>query len=213
MCHDCTMNDFAEMNKRFRTRLFDTLNQHQPFTGKPIYPYASVLVPILLDAEPEVLLTVRAEHLTSHPGEVSFPGGMNEDTDIDWVDTAFRETREEVGVARECFEHAGQLSAVVSKKGYKVYPVVGLAQRSLSIEANEEEISEVFTVPWHFFAKTAPELRPAFRGADEFFIPHFYYEDKHIWGLTAMVLLELVNLLEGTEWPVPDFSKLAHLRG
>lgn len=195
-------------SRQFKKQLEDALRSHQPTTGNETAPYAAVLVPLLLQEEPEVLLTVRAHNLNSHPGEVSFPGGMSEASDSNLFGTALRETEEEVGVAPHLFEPLGQLSTVVSKAGHRVYPVVATSEHRLTLVPSPDEIDEIFTVPWHFFASETPELKKISRGQAEFFMPHYYYEDKHIWGLTAMVLLELINLLEGTDWPVPDFSRL-----
>ncbi|TCS41982.1 NUDIX hydrolase [Reinekea marinisedimentorum] len=192
----------------FRQKLITSLDQHRPRIVPQASSYAAVLVPMLLGDEPEVLLTVRAAHLKSHPGEVSFPGGMSEQVDASRLHTALRETHEEVGIAPHLFKSVGQLSTVVSRAGFQVFPIVGVADEPVNTTANDDEIAEIFTVPWQFFAQEAPELKKVTRGSMELYIPHFYYQDKHIWGLTAMVLLELINLVEGTQWPVPDFSKL-----
>lgn len=193
----------------FRNKLVASLDEHSPRIVEQASPYAAVLVPFLLADEPEVLLTVRAAHLKSHPGEVSFPGGMSELADQSRAQTALRETHEEVGIAPHLFESVGQLSTVVSRAGFQVFPFVGVADAPVVTKANEDEIAEIFTVPWQFFAQQEPELQKLSRGSLEIYMPHYYYQGKHIWGLTAMVMLELINLVEGTDWPVPDFSKLA----
>jgi hypothetical protein len=69
----------------------------------------------------------------------------------------------------------------------------------------------MFKVPWTFFLEQTPKLERVYRHGISFEIPHYYFEDKHIWGLTAMILLEMLNLVEGTQWPVPKFSDAAQL--
>jgi 8-oxo-dGTP pyrophosphatase MutT (NUDIX family) len=191
----------------FQFNLVQSLQRFKPKTIAETSSYAAVLVPVLLEREPEILLTVRSAHLKSHPGEVSFPGGMYEPADATQAQTALRETHEEVGVEPRFFKTIGQLSPVVSRAGFRVFPIVAIADKPLQTHANEDEIAEIFTVPWQFFATEKPELKKVSRGSMQFYMPHFYFENKHIWGLTAMVLLELVNLVEGTDWPLPDFSE------
>ncbi|WP_320824370.1 CoA pyrophosphatase [Reinekea sp.] len=191
---------------QFDQRLKQGFADYQPEIFSLDRPQAAVLVPLIMLPEPSVLLTVRAAHLNSHPGEVSFPGGMVEAVDRSLSATALRETYEEIGFEPTRFDVMGQLSTTLSKNGVLVYPIVGLALSAEGSQASPDEIAEIFTVPWSFFATQAPELQSMDRHGFEFPIPHFYYQDKHIWGLTAMILLELINLLEGTAWPIPDFA-------
>ncbi|MHA7881353.1 MAG: NUDIX hydrolase [Saccharospirillum sp.] len=172
-------------------------------------PEAGVLVPVLPGDEPAILLTVRARHLKSHPGDVAFPGGMREPSDRDLATTALRETEEELNLPRSTIEILGRLSTGLSKNGIQVNPFVGLVTDLSCCRPSPDEIAEWFTVPWAFFAQQEPEFQPVQRHGIRFHIPHYQYGDKHIWGLTAMILLELVNLLEGTTWPVPAFTDVA----
>jgi 8-oxo-dGTP pyrophosphatase MutT (NUDIX family) len=78
------------------------------FTNRPKMN-AAVLVPIVLRERPMVLLTERATHLNTHSGQVAFPGGKCDDTDVDVVDTALREAHEEIGLERSLVEVLGQM--------------------------------------------------------------------------------------------------------
>lgn len=170
---------------------------------------AAVLVPIVLNPEPAILLTLRASHLKSHPGQVSFPGGMLEQADGGSMKTAaLRETDEEIGLSADRFQVIGELSTTISKDGVLVYPVVGTIASAEGSSANPDEIAEIFTVPWQFFIDAEPDFQVVERLGRSIEIPHYYYQDRHIWGLTAMVLLELLNTVEGTQWPIPPFSKM-----
>jgi 8-oxo-dGTP pyrophosphatase MutT (NUDIX family) len=131
---------------------------------------------------------------------------MVEKEDQSLIHTALRESFEEVSLVSESVEVVGQLSTAFSKDGVQVYPVVGTIPSAIGTVANPDEIAEIFEVPWRFFANEAPELQQMDRHGLSFQIPHYHYEGKHIWGLTAMILLELVNLVEGTDWPLPNFS-------
>jgi 8-oxo-dGTP pyrophosphatase MutT (NUDIX family) len=195
----------------FRLHLKQRFEQYTPDVFTLDRPRAGVLVPLVLEPEPSVLLTVRAAHLKSHPGQVSFPGGMSEPEDNDIIATALRETHEEISLEENRFEVIGELSTAFSKDGVQVYPIVGLIESSEGSKASPDEIAEIFTVPWRFFLDQEPKLEKIDRHGISFEIPHYYFEDKHIWGLTAMILLEMLNLVEGTQWPVPRFSDAAQL--
>jgi len=194
------------MPLKFDQRLKQGFADYQPHTFSSDGLQAAVLVPLILYPEPSVLLTVRAAHLNSHPGEVSFPGGMVEAIDRSLAHTALRETFEEIGLEPARFEVIGALSTTLSKNGVLVHPFVGLAESADGAQPSPDEIAEIFTVPWSFFASQAPEMQVTHRHGIEIQIPHFHYQGKHIWGLTAMILLELINLLEGSQWPTPDFA-------
>lgn len=187
------------------TSQFET---YQPTLLSLRKPEAGVLVPVLLADEPAILLTVRAKHLKSHPGDVAFPGGMREPGDVNLAMTALRETEEELNLPPSCIELLGRLSTGLSKNGIQVNPFVGVVHDVSTCRPSPDEIAEWFTVPWSFFARQAPDFQPVQRHGIQFQIPHFQFGDKHIWGLTAMILLELVNLVEGTTWPVPAFSEV-----
>ncbi len=170
--------------------------------------YAAVLVPVLNEPEPSILLTLRASHLKSHPGQVSFPGGMYEPSDLDITQTALRETHEEIALPPDRFNVLGELSTVFSKDGVRVYPVVAVAEHLDGCLANPDEIADIFRVPWNFFKTEVPEFQHIERHNLSYEIPHFYFEGKHIWGLTAMIVLELLNVMEGMSYPLPDYSKI-----
>lgn len=190
----------------FEQLLKSRLSAFDPTTFVLDRPKAAVLVPVVLEPEPSVLLTVRASHLKSHPGQVSFPGGMMEAIDRSLAHTALRETEEEIALQASQIEVFGELSTTLSKDGVLVYPYVGVLTSAENSWASPDEIAEIFSVPWSFFASETPEMQSIERHGICFEVPHFHYNGKHIWGLTAMILLELINLVEGTEWPTPDFS-------
>lgn len=171
---------------------------------------AAVMVAFVVQPELSILLTVRSAHLKSHPGDVSFPGGMVELSDRDWTEAALRETEEEVGLPANQFDILGSLSTALSKDGVPVHPVVGITDDVRAMKLCPDEISEAFLVPWRFFQQAAPEFTPIKRHGLSFEVPHFYYKGQHIWGLTAMILLELINLLEGSTWPLPQSLLAEH---
>lgn len=111
---------------------------------------AAVLMPLTRSAHPELVLTLRARNLSTHGGEVAFPGGRRDPEDRNLIYTALREAHEEVGLAPSLVEVVGPLSQVVSRHGVKVTPYVGFVPAELEYRANADEIDSIFSVPLEF---------------------------------------------------------------
>lgn len=110
---------------------------------------AAVLLPVLPVSErPHLVYTLRKGNLTDHAGQISFPGGGVEPGDASLVDTALRETREEVGVRDAQVEVIGQMEEMyIPPSDYLVAPFVGLLSEDVELSLQPEEVEEVFTVP------------------------------------------------------------------
>lgn len=153
---------------------------------------AAVLVPILDLPRPALVLTRRAEHLKQHPGQISFPGGAQEENDASGVSTALREAHEEIGLIPSAVTPLGFLDRFDSVSDYRVLPVVGLVQppHEWAIDANE--VSEVFTVPMDVVLDPDRYRQHSAERRGVAFIYHsIEWEDKYIWGLTAAMMLNL----------------------
>ncbi len=111
-------------------------------------------MPITRSDEPELVLTLRASGLSTHGGEVAFPGGRRDPEDPDLVFTALREAEEEIGLPPGLVEVIGPLSPLISLHGIKVTPYVGVIPDFVEYRANDAEIAAVFSVPWSSSAKT-----------------------------------------------------------
>lgn len=162
----------------------------------PRFPQAAVLLPITRSETPELVLTLRASGLSTHGGEVAFPGGRCDPEDCDLVHTALREAEEEIGLAPGLVEVVGPLSALVSRYGIKVTPFVGFIPEYLVYRPNDAEIAAVFNVPLEFFCSDPRDMthRIDYQGRS-WYVPSYTYGEFKIWGLTAIMVVELVNLL------------------
>lgn len=159
-------------------------------------PEAAVLMPLTRNDEPELVLTLRASGLSTHGGEVAFPGGRRDPEDADLLATALRESSEEVGLPSGMVEVIGPLSSVVSRYGIHVTPFVGLVPDYVQYQANDAEIASVFSVPLSFFSETPRECTHRLDHlGNSWYVPCYRYGEYKIWGLTAMMIIELVNLV------------------
>lgn len=189
------------------------LQNYQPrqLSLPPTTPEAAVLVPLIKTPNPELLLTLRAQGLSTHGGEVAFPGGRRDPQDPDLVFTALRESQEEVGLDPTLVELTGELSPLVSKHGIKVTPYVGVIPSQLEFIANAAEIESIFSVPLEFFAQDPRHSthRIDYLG-QSWYVPSYTYADYKIWGLTAVMVVELVNVIFGQQLDLrqpPQLSK------
>ncbi len=160
---------------------------------------AAVLVPVIdREAGATVLLTQRTDHLSSHAGQVAFPGGRVDDTDTGPVDTALRETWEEIGLDRSFITVIGALDTYETGTGFSITPIVGLVRPGFTLTLQPDEVALAFEVPLDFFLDPANHRRESreWRGA----MRHYYvmpYDGHHIWGATAGMLVNLYNKLKG----------------
>lgn len=157
---------------------------------------AAVLVPIICRKTAlTVLLTLRTETLSKHPGQIAFPGGRIDKNETA-VEAALREAEEEVSLNRSFVEPLGFLDGYLTITDYLVKPVVALIHEGHSITKQAEEVAEVFEVPLDYLMDMA-NLRVGsreFNGVQR----HYYvfpFGDRYIWGATAGMLKSLHDRL------------------
>ncbi len=169
-----------------------------PTAFNPPMP-ASVLVPIVAREEsPVMLLTKRTDHLHHHPSQVSFPGGRTEEEDASEIETALRETEEEVGLHRRHVDVIGRLPEYITGTGYRVTPIVSIVTPPFDIKPDPFEVAEVLEVPLaHLMdAKNHRLLTAEFpRGIGWRSFYAIPYDKYFIWGATAGMLRNLFHFL------------------
>ncbi len=181
------------------------LAEHKPLKNLQINKQASVLIP-LLESEGElfVLLTQRSEKLRSHAGQVSFPGGKQDTQDENSLETALRETFEEIGLNKKNIEIIGTLDQILSLHYYLVTPFVGLIPENFVSIPNADEIEAVFKVPLTFFMNGDNHWTEEFKTPiATVLVHHFNFQNFDIWGLTAKLILRLLEIGLGH---IPDFQ-------
>ena len=168
-----------------------------PGRGRP----SAVLVLLFPDAEGQarVLLTARVSHLSTHAGEISFPGGSADPGDSDPIATALREAAEEVGLDPEAcgLRVTGGLEVfALTVSGYRITPVVALADRRPECRPAPDEVARIIEAPVEAFLPDAPvELEE--RTIRQRLIRYGVYpvEGERVWGATARMLGQLGALL------------------
>ena len=144
-----------------------------------------------------ILLNVRSQAVEHHKGEVAFPGGRWSAGDRTLLDTALRETHEEMGVPPGDVEVLGQLDDVVTISNFLIRPFVGTVPSTCTFSPNEREVAEVLEAPVDELTDT-DSLRDTVRlvGGALVNSPSYAYRGHLIFGATAEVLTGFIPLLE-----------------
>lgn len=180
---------------------------------------AAVLLPLVeVRGETHILFEVRSNKMRSQPGDICFPGGRVEEQDKSEMETAIRETSEELGVSESAITDVIPLDYLVSDVTGIIYPYIGKLDSMQQLNPNTFEVAEVFTVPLEYFLNTEPERYKVkfkvvperdfpyeliqdgedydwrHREMDELF--YVYHPRRVIWGLTAKIVYHFVDLLK-----------------
>ncbi len=184
------------MIEHIRARLRD----FQPsYLNDEQLPRAAVLLPLYdADGETRVVFTRRSELVEHHKGQISFPGGAHDATDPDLRFTAVRETWEEIGVAMEHVEVIGQLDEMVTVSNFLVRPFVGRITQPAPYPFvhSEIEVAEILEVPLdHLRDEANVVAEPRVYQGREITAYSFRWRDHVIWGATARILKQFLDLL------------------
>lgn len=166
--------------------------------------HASVLIPIVMREYPTVLLTERTLHLSTHSGQIAFPGGKVDVDDADATATALREAQEEVGLDPSLVQVLGVMPNYFTGSAFIVTPVVALVQPGFRPIPNAHEVADVFEVPLAFLMNPAHHQRQALEWEgvrrEWFAMPYAdqvggQLKQRFIWGATAGMLRNFYRML------------------
>ncbi len=169
--------------------------EHPPFS------HAAVLVPLFeKGGNCHLLFTKRSDQVKHHKGEISFPGGVVDEEDLELERTALREAFEEIGLKEKDVRIIGVLDDIVTTTQFIVTPIVGFFPYPYPFKISEGEIAELIEVPLvslldeEFFGE-----REILRGGQKEVVYAFQYERHVIWGATARILKQFLDLLHPLE--------------
>jgi 8-oxo-dGTP pyrophosphatase MutT (NUDIX family) len=177
-------------------QIVSALARRSPQTlGGNGYKPAAVLIPIQERADGDYLvLTKRADHLSTHKGEIAFPGGRVDPSDVDVTETALRECYEEIGLGPECVRILGRLDEFPAGYGLVVTPVVGVIPAHCEFRIDPAETTAVASVSIASLmqppnCKLTDDLSPG--GHPNY---HFYVNGWDVWGVTARIIAQFLEL-------------------
>ena len=173
------------------------LNPDMDLDQKFNFLEASVLIPILtFKKDLEILLTKRSNSLKNHPGQIAFPGGKKDQSDSSPIETALRETQEEVGLNPKNVEIIASLPSHRTATGFVIKPYLGLINQPFSETLRQGEVDEIFTVPYEYILneKNFSIQTRKWNGSQRsyYVVPYGPY---YVWGATARILLNLSRAL------------------
>ncbi|HEY3819336.1 MAG TPA: CoA pyrophosphatase [Polyangiaceae bacterium] len=150
---------------------------------------AAVLVPLFeSDGETHVWLARRPTSMRSHAGQIAFPGGKHDAVDASLLDTALRETHEELGIPRAAVDVLGALDGVITITGFTISPWVGWLAPGVELVPNAAEVDRVLAAPLRLFLEEPKGLFP-WRG--------WTVDGDLVWGATAAIVRGFVAILRG----------------
>ncbi|MBP7734978.1 MAG: CoA pyrophosphatase [Spirochaetes bacterium] len=182
-------SDFTEFKEELRRRLAARPNRDLEESG---LKHSAVMMLLMNKGnEAHVLLTRRTDTVSTHKGQVAFPGGGMDDHDDDYRAIAYRETREEVGIGPKQIEYLGRFDDYISISGFHVTCFVGAIGYPYGYTLNRDEIESHFEAPLSMFVDQKYDRYEIYnyKGTD-YRVFFYYHEGYEIWGLTARILTD-----------------------
>jgi 8-oxo-dGTP pyrophosphatase MutT (NUDIX family) len=158
---------------------------------------AAVLVPLVrYDNEWHLLYTRRTDRVESHKGQVSFPGGACDEGETTPEETALREAHEEIGMAPQHVRVLGRLNNMITITHFRVTPVVGVVPWPYVFRVENAEVARLFTIPLNWLADSRNRWEFPFPGRKRSLIAYHPYDGELLWGATARMTVDFLNILQ-----------------
>jgi 8-oxo-dGTP pyrophosphatase MutT (NUDIX family) len=189
------MADFSSLEKRISRALKS--RQCNRVADESAVPSAVLLLLFQIEKAYHILFTKRSNKVAFHKGEVSFPGGAVDPGDCDLLHTALRESNEEVGIKSDDVRILGRLDDMLTTTtGFVITPYVGVIPYPYPFQVNSDEIAKLIFVPLQMLEERFRCDKPAGNsGKDSSSDPSFHYQDDVIWGATARILRQFMDLV------------------
>ena len=158
---------------------------------------AAVLIPLLWqDDQWSLLFTRRTDHVESHKGQVSFPGGGCDEGEITPEETALREAQEEIGLDPKNVRVLGRLANMITITSFHVTPVVGVIEWPTVFTVGAHEVARIFTIPLYWLADTRNRWEFPVPDRNRSLIAFHPYDGELLWGATARMTVDFLRVLE-----------------
>jgi 8-oxo-dGTP pyrophosphatase MutT (NUDIX family) len=190
--------DMKYCEKDFIDQIRTTLSSRKRrVVEHPPFSHAAVLVPLFKKVENcHLLFTKRSDQVKYHKGEISFPGGVVNEEDLELVSTALREAHEEIGLKESDVEIIGILDDIVTITEFIVTPILGLFPYPYPFKVSEVEIAELIEVPLSsLLDNKCFSEKEIIRGGQKEVVYAYQYEKHIIWGATARILKQFLDLI------------------
>ena len=188
-------NSFDD-NKCFNLskNIIDTTESYKSYTKSAVL---CLLISNGFNFSLDIVLTKRSKNLRHHKGQISFPGGKLEIKDKgDFKECALREANEEIGFKKNKAIYLGKLNKYITGTGFLIQPIVVLAKEAQSFKINRQEVTSILHFPINYLL-SGDVIKKVFLDAEQnkYFL-NIYWKKNKIWGATAKILLDLINLLK-----------------
>lgn len=194
---DMKKSKYIEIRFKQTVKLIQNrLQNHQPMQiSKSQITDAAVLILLLNKNDiPYLLFTKRTELVETHKGQISFPGGVKDKGDKTLIDTAVRETYEEVGIPPEKINYLGQLDDFFTVTNFIISPFAGYVENAVNYNVNESEVAEILEVPLSLFLSNKFfEVKKWEYHGQKYDVYFYYYGEHVIWGATAFILNRFID--------------------
>ena len=184
-----------EIAKRLASR------KRRQIKNEKLVPSAVLVLLLEKDGQSHVLFTRRSDNVEHHKGEISFPGGTVHPEDSDLLDTALREGAEEIGLAPGDVTILGGLDDISTvSTGFVITPYVGIIPYPYPFQINEEEVAELVLVPLRVLVEERCRKASQVTWGEKEITPHdFHYQGQIIWGATARILKQFLDITMDTK--------------
>ena len=191
-----------KLDKTFENRKCYNLSQNTIDTtdGYKDYTKAAVLCLLMtnrLDGAMKVVLTKRSENLKYHKGQISFPGGKLDLKDKgDLKKCAYREAQEEIGFEKNKAIYLGKLNKYATGSGFLIQPIVVLLEDAQKFIINRQEVTSILHFPINYLLSNKSFTKVYTNKDKNKYYLYIYWKRNKIWGATAKILVDLINLLK-----------------